>query len=51
MIKCECNFCKESVYKEHDEIICDSLKENIKNSKHKDKLLTVLKENLYFLFL
>lgn len=50
MIKCECDFCKESVYKEHDEIICDSLKESIKNSKHKDKLLTYFEGKPLFSF-
>ena len=40
MNKCECDFCKENIYKEHEEIKCDFLKDSIIKSKHKKKLLT-----------
>lgn len=40
MNKCECDFCKENIYKEHDEITCDLLEESITKSKYRNKLLT-----------
>ena len=40
MNKCECDFCKENIYKEHEEIKCNLLKESIIKSKYKKKLLT-----------
>ena len=44
MNKCECDFCKENIYKEHEEIKCNLLKESIKNSIHKDRILSDLKK-------
>ena len=40
MNKCECDFCKKTIYKEHDEITCDLLEESITKSKYRNKLLT-----------
>ena len=42
MNKCECDFCKENIaiYREHDEITCNLLKESIIKSKYRNKLLT-----------
>ena len=48
MNKCECDFCKENIYKEHDEITCDFLIKSIKNSIHKDMLLSDLKKATSF---
>lgn len=48
MIKFKCKICKEAVYKEHDEIKCDFLKESIIKSKHKKKLLTHFEGNSLF---
>ena len=46
MNKCECDFCKENiaVYKEHEEIKCDFLKDSIIKSAHNDRLLSDLKK-------
>lgn len=48
MNKCECDFCKENIYKEHEIIECNSLKENIKNSIYEDKLLSYFEKKPLF---
>lgn len=50
MNKCECDFCKKgiAVYKEHEIIECNSLKENIKNSIYEDKLLSYFEKKPLF---
>ena len=44
MIKFKCKFCKEIIYKEHDEVKCPYLIEDINKSIHKDRLLSDLKK-------
>ena len=44
MIKFKCKFCKEIIYKEHDEVKCPYLIEYINKSTHKDRLLSDLKK-------
>lgn len=48
MNKCECDFCKKAIYKEHITIECNSLKENIKNSIYEDKLLSYFEKKPLF---
>ena len=44
MNKFKCKFCKGIIYKEHDEVKCPYLIEDINKSIHKDRLLSDLKK-------